>query len=342
VQHRGQREVERAQAEDREDVRGVDDVGVGRDREDGGHRVHREDEVADLDQHEREEERRGEAREPARLGIGRTKKAWPRISLVTCKWRRRKASRRVRGGPCVRLGHQHLDAGEDEEGREEVEHPLILRRRWCAEADHHARAARSRRGCPRTARGAGRCRGMAKKPKISAMTKMLSIASVFSTTKAVRYCAVASPSICHQMKPEKTGPGDVHGREPEALADADLVVVAVQDAEVEDQERDDERKEDEPHPERLAEEEQEQEFQEDDLPRASGPGGRRGSQPRTSDTRCGPTSRRGRRQRGPARAREIGWRRGASRGRQKISCGGRRSSAMRAACAPLGVVCPGT
>src|ERR1044071_5798828 len=45
LDHPGQQEVERAQAEDGEDVRRVDDERVGRDAEDGRDRVHREDEV---------------------------------------------------------------------------------------------------------------------------------------------------------------------------------------------------------------------------------------------------------------------------------------------------------
>ena len=51
---------------------------------------------------------------------------------------------------------------------------------------------------PRMPQNSTRCwysRGIAKKLKISAMTKMLSIANVFSTMNAVRYCAVASPPI---------------------------------------------------------------------------------------------------------------------------------------------------
>ena len=53
----GQREVQRAQAEDGEDVRGVDDEGILRDGEDGGNRIDREDQVDELHHDQRHEQR---------------------------------------------------------------------------------------------------------------------------------------------------------------------------------------------------------------------------------------------------------------------------------------------
>ena len=66
VDHPGEGEVEAAQAEDREDVAREDEERVGGDREDRRDRVHREDEVGELDHHQRQEERGGE--EDARPG----------------------------------------------------------------------------------------------------------------------------------------------------------------------------------------------------------------------------------------------------------------------------------
>jgi hypothetical protein len=47
---------------------------------------------------------------------------------------------------------------------------------------------------------------MAKKPKISAMTKMLSIARLFSTTKPVKYSRPERGPSCHQTRPPKPRP----------------------------------------------------------------------------------------------------------------------------------------
>ena len=58
VHRAGQREVERAQAEDREDVAREDQERVGGDREDGGDRVDGEDEVGRLDHDQRQRQRR--------------------------------------------------------------------------------------------------------------------------------------------------------------------------------------------------------------------------------------------------------------------------------------------
>ena len=70
------------------------------------------------------------------------------------------------------------------------------------------------------------------------MTKTLSSASVFSTTKPVRYSAAG---VRAELPPDEAAETDaerdVERREHQAFGHADLVVVAVQDAEVERQQR---------------------------------------------------------------------------------------------------------
>ena len=117
---------------------------------------------------------------------------------------------------------------------------------------------------PRMPQNSTRCwysRGMAKKPKISAMTKMLSIASVFSTTKAGQ---VLSRRGGVHLPPDEAREGqakrDVHGRHAQAFGHADLVIVLVQDAEVEGEKTDHETEKEQPHPQRLAHNEKKKEF----------------------------------------------------------------------------------
>ncbi len=56
VHHAGQREVERAQPENREDVRRVNDERIGRHREDRRDRVDGEDQVRELDQQQHDKQ----------------------------------------------------------------------------------------------------------------------------------------------------------------------------------------------------------------------------------------------------------------------------------------------
>ena len=66
VDHARQREVERPQPEDGEDVAGEDEERVGGDREDGGDRVDGEDQVGGLDHDQRQHERREHRALPVR------------------------------------------------------------------------------------------------------------------------------------------------------------------------------------------------------------------------------------------------------------------------------------
>ena len=93
-----QHEVEVAQAQDGEDVRGEDDQRLLGEREDGGHGVHREDDVGHLQEQQGDEERRGVRCAPSR----RRKNFWACISGVTGTNRRKSRIRAFSSGstPC--------------------------------------------------------------------------------------------------------------------------------------------------------------------------------------------------------------------------------------------------
>ena len=59
VEHPGKGEIERTQAEDREDIRGIDDERILGDSEDCRNRIDREDQIGNLHEDENHEERRG-------------------------------------------------------------------------------------------------------------------------------------------------------------------------------------------------------------------------------------------------------------------------------------------
>ena len=82
----------------------------------------------------------------------------------------------------IRLGFrhdQHLDAGEDQEGAEQIEHPAIALHQCGTRRDHHTAHDEHGNDAPdqRPVLILPRDR---EKPKISEMTKTLSIESAFS------------------------------------------------------------------------------------------------------------------------------------------------------------------
>ena len=132
-----QHEIHRAQAEDGKDVRGVNDEGVARDGEDGRHAVDGEDHVGDFDGDQGEEKRRGVehhfprrvrlADEEVVVGDGRRHRHEPLHEADDPARIRRRMRLPDRA--------QHLPAAEDQDRREDVEHPGQLRddHRACAD-----------------------------------------------------------------------------------------------------------------------------------------------------------------------------------------------------------------
>ena len=123
VQEARQQEEQGAQAEDREDVRRVDDEEVGGDGEDGGHRVDCEDDVGELDDDEDQKERRRIAHS---ISVGEEAVA---VEVVGGA---QKAPRDAKGDvvldlDLVLLLERQLEPGEDEERAEDVDHPVEVR-----------------------------------------------------------------------------------------------------------------------------------------------------------------------------------------------------------------------
>ena len=113
VDRAGQQEVHRAQAEDREHVRREHDQRLAREREDRGHGVDGEDDVAHLEKQERDEERRGE--QPSLDPDEET-------LAVQVRRHRHEPLEQPDERVLVRVnallrGEEHLDAREDEEAR---------------------------------------------------------------------------------------------------------------------------------------------------------------------------------------------------------------------------------
>ena len=132
VHHARQREVERAQPEDGEHVRGIDDERVFRDREDRRDGVHGKDQVGHFHQQQHHEQRRGHAdavlaHEEFIPAIVRRDRHEPLEPL----------HHRIALGMNLLLAlHDHLDAGEDQEAAEHVDDPRELGDKRRARYDH--------------------------------------------------------------------------------------------------------------------------------------------------------------------------------------------------------------
>lgn len=138
VQHRRQGEVQRPQAQDRHDVRSVDDIGVGGDGEDGRHRVDGEHQVGQLHQHQGQEQRGGQAGGLAGARVDALNEEAVALQLVADGHH---ATQPLQGGVVGQVHglvarKQHLHAGQDQEGGEDIQHPAELADQGCADADH--------------------------------------------------------------------------------------------------------------------------------------------------------------------------------------------------------------
>lgn len=100
---------------------------------------------------------------------------------------------------------QHLDAGDDEEHREEIEHPMIVSDDCGAKTDHDATQNDDTENAPEKDTVLIFARD-SEEAEYQRDDKDIVERQRLSTTKAVRYCAVASLLNCHQTKPEKASP----------------------------------------------------------------------------------------------------------------------------------------
>src|SRR5690606_27744968 len=118
--HSGEREIKGPQAENGEDVRGVDDERVLADRENGRDRIDGENQIGEFDDDQSEKEARGVTpsvfvdEEATVMFAGRDGKEFPREAN--------------RNGffeiGFLRRGERHFYSREDEEPAEEVNHPV--------------------------------------------------------------------------------------------------------------------------------------------------------------------------------------------------------------------------
>lgn len=132
VEDTGEGEVEGAEAEDGEDIGGVDDEGVPGDSEDGGDGVDGEDEVGEFDDEEGDEERGGHEG---------TLLADEEVAFVVVPGDGDEAAEEADDEGLLRvdigfLFGDHFDAGEDEEGAEDVDDPGEFGDEFGADRDH--------------------------------------------------------------------------------------------------------------------------------------------------------------------------------------------------------------
>jgi hypothetical protein len=157
VDHPCEGEVEAPQAQDREDVAGEDEERVGGDGEDGGNRVHREDDVGELHHDEGQEQWSGEdGAGPGALhdaillrgraglrGLSRGRSTRPDEEVLAMEsfGDRQEAPRHPHHAVLVRIDlvcveEEHLDSREDQEAAEDVDDPSEPRDELRTDGDH--------------------------------------------------------------------------------------------------------------------------------------------------------------------------------------------------------------
>mmetsp|Transcript_96407 Transcript_96407/g.267961 ORF Transcript_96407/g.267961 Transcript_96407/m.267961 type:complete len:590 (-) Transcript_96407:5-1774(-) len=255
VDHRGECEVQRAQAQDREDVAGVDDEGVGRDREDGWHRIHREDQVDELHQQQRQQQGCREALDAPGPGVGFPHPEGAAAqALGHAQMPLEPLQQRVVRDVGLMVDHEpHLDAGEHQEGTEQIEHPAELAHQRRAQADHqraqhdHAEDAPEQHAMLVLTRDREEAEDQRDDEDVVHRQRLLD-----HETGVVVHAALRAEEPPH-IGAEGDGHADVAGRQQQALADTDLMIVLVQHAQVEGQQRHDDAEEAQPQPGGFAE-----------------------------------------------------------------------------------------
>ncbi|MNS51585.1 hypothetical protein D3C72_842710 [compost metagenome] len=229
MDHRRQGEIERPQAQNGEDVGGVDDVGIRRDGEDRWHRIHREDHVRELDRHQGQEQRRGAPDPSPRLILAHEE---PRpVQLVRD---RHPPDQPVhQAAPRRRLllgtGRDHPPASEDQEDGEEIERPLIPADQGRPRRDHHrpqhddAQHAPEQHAVLMQARNAEGAENHGDDEDIVHRQALLDGEAGQVVEAAVR------PQPHPDPDPEQQGHGDIEARQQQAFPYPDLVRLAVQD-----------------------------------------------------------------------------------------------------------------
>ncbi|MNZ32180.1 hypothetical protein D3C78_495020 [compost metagenome] len=251
MHQRRQGEVQGTQAEDGEDVRGVDDEGVLGDGEDRRHAVHREDQVGQLYQHQGEEQRGGIAQALALAGLFQAHEEVRTVQLVgdphmAADELQHRVVGQVRMG--VLPGEEHLHAGEQQEGAEDVENPVEFLHQGAAHADHdgaqhdHADDAPEQHPVLVAAGNGEEAEDHRHDEDVVHGQRLLHQEARVELQGALRTQLEPDPD------PEQHADAEVAAVEQQAFAHLDFMLVAVQHPEVEDQQGEDYAEEDEPQP----------------------------------------------------------------------------------------------
>ena len=259
MQHRRQGEIQRPQTKNREDVRGVDDVGISGDREHRRHRIHGEDQIGNLDQDQRQKQRRHPAHHLASLRIGLMHKEIMAVQLV----RHAEAfAHEPKHGVRVQvhflvIGHQHLDAGENQEGGKDVQNPAVLRHQRGTQTDHdaaqhdHAKDAPEQHPVLIQARN-GKIAEDQRDDKDVVQSKRL-----FHDESRHVFCRRLGTELIPHKTAKADAQRDVQRGKPQAFGHADFMIVLVQHPKVEHQQGQHDADKGEPKPERRSKEQRE-------------------------------------------------------------------------------------
>lgn len=181
VHCRSKCEIKRAQTQHRKDIRGVDDERVLSDGEDGGNRVDGKDQIDSFHHNESDCQRREPGDHLAGLRMRLLNREMPTMQFAGDI---KSPTQKLEYGVLFDVGRlvlmpEHFEAGEDKESAKEKENPVKLVHERSTKSDQDRSKGDNAQNTPKQNAMLVKT-GMARKPKIVAITNMLSIARLCS------------------------------------------------------------------------------------------------------------------------------------------------------------------
>jgi hypothetical protein len=254
MDHCREREIEGAKSEDRKDVRSVDDERIRGDRENRWHRIHGEDDVGNLDHHQRHEKRRDE---PGQLTRSRMQlldeESLAMVFLGDIETVAHEADEHILRD--VRFGfleEQHLDAGNDKERGEDIEDPGEFGDQCRADTDHDRTQHDDAEDAPEEHPVLVDARHGKEREDQGDDEDIVERQRFFDDEAG----QVGKAGIGAEMPPHPAAKGqaerDIERGKLDAFAHADFLVLLMENAEIERQDGNDQDEETRPHPQRSS------------------------------------------------------------------------------------------
>ena len=256
MQDRGKGKVQRPQAKNGKDVRGVDDERIGGDGEHRRHRIHRKDQIGNLDQDQRQKQRRGKGHQLAGLGVGLFDEKGVALQILGHSHPLFEELQHRIGGDIMLFftgSKQHFHPGQDQKHRKDIQDPVILRDQRGADANHDAPQHDHPQNAPEQhavliGAGDGKEREDQRDDK-----DIVQRQGLFHHKGGQILRGGGEIHLPVDETGKAQAQGNVQRRQPQTLRHADFVIAGVQQAQIQHQKAQNHADKGQPHPQRCAE-----------------------------------------------------------------------------------------